>query len=262
MTANRRPLFVANWKMHKTASEARSYVAALAPWLARPLSGSIVLAPPYTALETVAGALKQARVFGPVALAAQNVHPLSDGAYTGEVSIPMVRELGCTYVIVGHSERRILFGESDAWVGEKTRAVLSGGLCPILCVGERLDEREAGLTESVVLRQLETAVKGIEPAGELVVAYEPVWAIGTGRHAKPVDAGSVHDAIRCKLKSLLGETAASRVRILYGGSVTPENINSFMKEKEIDGALVGGASLDPERFFTLIHNGLEAGESG
>jgi triosephosphate isomerase len=254
----RRPLFVANWKMHKTGAEARSYVKELAACLPRIEDTGVVLSPPYTALAAVAEALKETGLGGRVELAAQNIYPEPQGPYTGEVSISMASEHGCRYVIVGHSERRIHFGEDDRLIARKVKALLSGGLVPILCLGERLEERESGRTETVVLNQLDAAFGDSLQRADMegvILAYEPVWAIGTGRNAEPADAAAVHREIRSRLQRRYGERSASRIRILYGGSVTPANIGAFMREPEIDGALVGGASLSAERFAEIIQNG-------
>jgi triosephosphate isomerase len=253
----RRPLFVANWKMHKTGGEARCYVQELAGKVSRAGETGVILSPPYTALAAVAEALKETGLGGRVDLGAQNVYSEPQGAYTGEISVPMLLEHGCRYVIVGHSERRNQFGEDDRLISRKFKAALSGGLIPILCLGERLEEREAGNTEAVVLNQLDAALGGAPNQIEeerLILAYEPVWAIGTGKNAEPADAAKVHREIRSRLRTRFGERA-DRIRILYGGSVTPENIGALMAEREIDGALVGGASLSAERFAKIIQNG-------
>lgn len=239
---------VANWKMHKTVGEALAYADSFLP-RAREIEGvDLALAPPFTALEPLSRAL----LGSPVAWAAQNVHPEAEGAFTGEVSAPMLADLGCAYAIVGHSERRQLFGESSSFVARKVAALLAAGLRPIVCVGERLEEREAGRAREVVERQLEESLPEV-PAGrepELVVAYEPVWAIGTGRTATPALAGEAHGWIRERLRARFGG-AADRIRIQYGGSVKPDNAAALLAEPEIDGALVGGASLDPASFAAI-----------
>jgi triosephosphate isomerase len=265
MNAARRPMFVANWKMHKTCGEARSYVAEFAELLHRPqgshLQSEIVLAPPYTALEATGNALRSAGLSERIGLCAQNIYSEPQGAYTGEISLPMVAEHGVRYVIVGHSERRNLFGEGGPLISQKLRAVSSGGLCPILCIGENLEDRESGRAESVVLSQLESALEGVPSAERLVVAYEPVWAIGTGKNAEPSDAAAIHHEVRRRMEKRYGNDAASHLRILYGGSVTQENIGGFMREPEVDGALVGGASLAAGRFGEILRNG-EKSHSG
>ncbi len=245
----RRPLIAANWKMHKTVAEARAFLEAFLP-LVRDVQGAeIAIAPPFTALQTVGELLRDTGI----ALAAQDVFYEPQGAYTGEISPPMLRELGCRYVIVGHSERRQLFREDDALVRRKLEAVFEHGLVPILCVGETLEERRAGRTEAVLERQLRAAVEGLsaEWVGELVVAYEPVWAIGTGETASPQDAEAGAKFLRSWIRELFGAGTAERVRVQYGGSVKPENARELMTEN-VDGALVGGASLDPQKFAGIV----------
>jgi triosephosphate isomerase len=246
----RRPILAANWKMHKTSAEARAFAAAFAPLVADATSVvEVVIAPPFTALAAVGPALAGTRI----ALGAQNVHPETHGAYTGEVAAGMLRELGCSYCIVGHSERRTLFGETSAFVAKKAAALLREGLRPILCVGESLEEREAGRTEAVIDAQLRESLEGLpaERAAELVVAYEPIWAIGTGKTATPIMAQEVHGHIRARLRARYG-AAADAIRIQYGGSVKPENAAELMAQPDIDGALVGGASLEPESFARIV----------
>ena len=252
-------MFAANWKMHKTCGEAQSYVAEFAGHLnrtqERPFQSEIVLAPPYTALAATCRSLRSAGLSERIGLCAQNIYFEPQGAFTGEISIPMVAEHGVRYVIVGHSERRNLFGEGEALISKKLQTVSSAGLCPILCVGEKLEDREKGRAESVVLFQLESALKDIQSVEKLVVAYEPVWAIGTGRNAEPADAAAIHYEIRRFMDKRYGGDEASRLRILYGGSVSQENIGGFMREPEVDGALVGGASLAAGRFIEILRNG-------
>ncbi len=242
------PLVVGNWKMHKTVGEARDLAAALVG-SARPPGVEVAVCPPFTALAAVASLLNGS----PVRLGAQDMFWEPQGAYTGEVSPLMLGDLHCSYVIVGHSERRQHFGESDEGVAKKVRAAFAHGLIPILCVGERLEERDARQTERVVTRQLEIAVLEL-PAGQisrLVVAYEPVWAIGTGRAATGEEANRVAGLIR---ETLVRRAAGSApdARILYGGSVTPDNAAEFSHRAEIDGALVGGASLDAQKFLAIV----------
>jgi triosephosphate isomerase len=247
----RAPIIAANWKMHKTLSEAAQFVKEFLSLVAEVEGVEMLICPPFTALGAVGWALADAR--GKVKLGAQNMHPASHGAFTGEVSGQMLKDLGCTYVIVGHSERRSLFGESDNFVGEKVRAAFACGLTPILCVGETLEEREAGQTDAVNRRQLLAAVEGLtaEQAAQLVIAYEPVWAIGTGRNCNPVDAQATIAAIRAVIAERFGAGAAQAVRIQYGGSVKPANIAEYMAQPDIDGALVGGASLEPASFAAI-----------
>ncbi len=212
----------------------------------------VVIAPSFTALRSVQTLIEADKLsFG---LAAQNVHPENKGAFTGEVSPPMLAALKCDYVIVGHSERRQLFHEDDLLVNKKVRAVFGHGMTPILCVGETLEERDAGGTESKVAQQIRRAFDGVDAtqASEAVIAYEPIWAIGTGRNAEPTDAGRVIEVIRGALAQRFDEAVAKGVRVQYGGSVKPGNIREFMAHPEIDGALVGGASLDPEEFALIV----------
>jgi triosephosphate isomerase len=248
---SRTPLLAGNWKMHGTRREAVALARALAEAVGAVREREVVVAPPFTALEAVAQVLAGSRI----GLGAQNVHWEAKGAFTGEVSAPMLREAGCTHVIVGHSERRQYFGETDATVGKRLRAALAGGLTPIVCVGETLAEREAGETAAVIARQVAAALAGLAPTdvARCVVAYEPVWAIGTGRTATPAQAEEVHAAIRRQVAGLVGEPVAAGLRILYGGSVKPDNIDALMAESDIDGALVGGASLDPAAFARIVH---------
>lgn len=245
----RRPILAANWKMHKTAAEAEAFAKAFAPLVAGADAVDVVIAPPFPALAALAAALAGTRV----ALAAQNVHPEEQGAYTGEVSAGMLAELGCRYAIVGHSERRTLFGESSGFVAAKAAALLRHGIRPIVCVGESLDEREGGRTQAVVGTQLRESLASVpaERAAEVVVAYEPIWAIGTGRTATPGLAQEVHASIRAELRARFG-AAGDAIRIQYGGSVKPENVAELMACPDIDGALVGGASLDPEGFARIV----------
>ena len=246
----RTPLLAGNWKMHGTLAEAIALVDALLPLIAGVSDREVVLAPPFTAVEAVA-----ARLAGsPVRLAGQNLYWEDRGAFTGEVSGPMLRAAGCTHVIAGHSERRQLFGEADEWVGRKTQAALRAGLVPIVCVGETLAEREAEQTMQVVERQLRAALATLDAAalGGLVIAYEPVWAIGTGRVASPDQAQQVHAGIRSLLGQLASPGVAARIRILYGGSVKADNIDALMRQPDLDGALVGGASLQAADFARIV----------
>jgi triosephosphate isomerase len=252
------PIVVANWKMHKTVGEAIAFVEALAPRVQDLEGTEIVVAPPFPALESLRGAVSGT----PIALAGQNVHPEPEGAFTGEVSATMLADVGCRYAIIGHSERRGLFGESSEFVSGKLAALLGVGIRPIVCVGEPLGEREAGRTLEVVRDQLERSLAALEPerAEEVVLAYEPVWAIGTGRTATPEIAQEVQATIRDHLKGRF-PAAAARMRIQYGGSVKPSNIYTLMEQPDIDGALVGGASLDPASFYAIIRFDVPPGEA-
>ena len=250
----RRPIIAANWKMHKTHLEAIRDVQKLSYLLDKGDAErvEVVICPPFTSLRSVQTLIDSDRLgYG---LGAQNVHFEEAGAFTGEVSPAMLVALKCGYVIVGHSERRAMFGETDEVVNRKVRAVLAHAMVPILCVGESLQERDAGVTDDTVARQLRADLTGvpIEGAGRIVIAYEPIWAIGTGRNAEPADAGQVVSAIRETLASLYATDVADAVRMQYGGSVTAGNIRDFMAHPEIDGALVGGASLDPEELALIV----------
>ncbi|MGI5838099.1 MAG: triose-phosphate isomerase [bacterium] len=243
----RKPLIAGNWKMHKTVPESAVFAAALREKAAGLDGVEIVVCPPFTALYSLTALLADT----PVALGAQDVHWENEGAHTGEISPPMLRDAGCRYVIIGHSERRAA-GETDEAVNRKAAAAIAGGLIPILCVGETATERRDNRTEAVVGRQVREGLRGIKISdAELVVAYEPVWAIGTGVAATAADAAAVSRFIRETLRTLSGDSTAAQVRILYGGSVKPNNIGDFIQESDIDGALVGGASLDPETFLAI-----------
>ncbi len=242
---SRRPFIAGNWKLHKTVAEARELIHELRRELVD-VDVEVAVAPPMTALDAVRQALEGSSIH----LAAQNTYHESTGAYTGEVSPLLLADVGCRYCIVGHSERRSLFGETDAGVHAKAAALLDHGLSPIVCVGERLEEREAGRALEVVLGQIEAALEGLA-LEEVVVAYEPVWAIGTGRTASPQDAQEVHEAIRTHLAATHGPVA-QRVRILYGGSVKPANAAELLAQPDIDGALVGGASLQAATFAPIV----------
>jgi triosephosphate isomerase len=245
-----KPLIAGNWKMHMTVGEAVACARHLRELFPEPLDREIVIAPPFTALWPVSQALTDS----PIGLGAQNVSDEPKGAFTGEVSAGMLADAGCRYVIVGHSERRRLFGEEDAWINRKLIAVLKAGLAPILCVGETLAQREAGDAFPVIEGQINAGLKNLE-AGDIarcVVAYEPVWAIGTGRTATPAQAEEAHAFIRSRIRGLFGETQSADLRILYGGSVTPDNIDRLMESIEINGVLVGGASLNIESFSRII----------
>jgi triosephosphate isomerase (TIM) len=246
----RRPLIAGNWKMYKTVAEARTLVAALREGLAEKPPADVLVAPPCTALAAVAEAVAGSGIV----LGAQNMHFEKEGAFTGEVSASMLRDLGVSHVILGHSERRQLFGETDEGVGKKARAAHDNGLVPVLCVGETLAEREANRTLEVVERQTERALRQLTPdeAARSVIAYEPVWAIGTGRTATPEQAQEVHAFIRKLVHRSHGEAVADAIRILYGGSVKPDNVDALMAQPDLDGALVGGACLKAESFLRII----------
>ncbi|HUL73291.1 MAG TPA: triose-phosphate isomerase [Vicinamibacterales bacterium] len=249
-------LFAANWKMHKTLAETLAYVREFSA-LAKGLSSvEIVIAPPFTAIATAAEAARATR-FG---IAAQDLHFERQGAFTGEVSATMIKDAGATHVIVGHSERRQLFGETDASVNRKLRAAYTAGLVPIACIGETLEERERGGTLTVLDRQIRAGLDGLggDEIAQLVVAYEPVWAIGTGRNATAAEADEAHRHIRVRLRQWFGGAPADRCRILYGGSVKPENVRELAGLEDVDGALVGGASLDPRSFFEIVSRGTTA----
>jgi triosephosphate isomerase len=249
-----RPIIAANWKMHKTHLEAIRDVQKLSYLLDRADADrvEVVICPAFTALRAVQTLIDSDRL--PYGLGAQNVHHEEKGAFTGEVSPPMLQALKCGYVIVGHSERRQLFGETDEVVNKKVRSVFSHAMVPILCVGESLEERDGGATEEKVVGQVRRDLQGVgsEDAARLVIAYEPIWAIGTGRNAEPADAGQVVGLIRETLSSAYSKAVADAVRVQYGGSVKAGNIRDFMAHPEIDGALVGGASLDPEEFALIV----------
>ena len=243
-------LIIGNWKMHKTASEAATFVHRLLDLITPLEEIEVVLAPPFTALQAVAQACRSR----PLGLGAQNLFWEDRGAYTGEVSAPMLTDLGCGYVIVGHSERRRLFGELDEGINKKVHAALRHGLRPILCVGESLPEREAGHTIALVTGQLQKGLAALTQAqlALVTIAYEPLWAIGTGQAASPAQAVEVHQVLRKAIGETGGREAERQVRILYGGSVTPENAGALFSEPEVDGALVGGACLDPHSFAKII----------
>ncbi|MFH1846024.1 MAG: triose-phosphate isomerase [Candidatus Omnitrophota bacterium] len=246
----RKPVIAGNWKMYKNVNEAVGLVSEIKQAVMGIDNVGIVLCPPFVALVDAARMISESNI----ALGAQNCYWLSEGAFTGEVSVSMLKSAGCSYIVVGHSERRKYFGETNETVNRKVAAVIDSGLVPIMCVGETLEERESGKTLGVVRTQIVEGLKGfgeiyVEP---LIIAYEPVWAIGTGKTATPDQAQEVHAVIRELFSEMYNETAAERKRILYGGSVKPENIEELMSEKDIDGGLIGGASLKAESFVDLI----------
>jgi triosephosphate isomerase len=245
------PLLAGNWKMHCTRAEATALASGLAERVGAVATREVLIAPPYTALQAAAEAIAGSRIL----LAAQSVHWEPKGAFTGEVSVAMLRDAGCTHVIIGHSERRQYFAETDETVRKRTAAALAGGLTPIVCVGETLQQREAGQTTALVTAQVNGALAGLDEKaiGRLVLAYEPVWAIGTGKTATPAQAEEVHALIRQRIRALASAAVADAVRILYGGSVKPDNVDSLMAEPDIDGALVGGASLEVDGFARIVN---------
>jgi len=248
--AVRRPLIAGNWKMYKTSAEAADFARRFVPLVSGVADRDIMIAPAFTALETVAGILKATNV----ALGAQNLFWETEGAFTAEISPKMLAAAGCRYVIIGHSERRQLFGETDDTVNRRVRAALPVGLIPVMCVGETEKERDAGQTFSVLDKQVRKGLKNLvaNELGTLVIAYEPVWAIGTGKTATKEQAQTAHQFIRSLVLNLFPTGLAVAMRILYGGSVKPENIAELMAMDDIDGALVGGASLNPETFGKIV----------
>jgi triosephosphate isomerase len=254
---NQKPPFIAgNWKMHMTVPEAKNLVTAIVRASLDLPEAEIVVAPPFTAL----GAVRELLEDSPVVLAAQNIFWEDKGAFTGEISAPMLRDAGCQYVIIGHSERRQHFGETDAEVNKKIKAALKHGLLPIVCIGESLEERERGDTLAKVTRQIESGFTDVDREGfrHLVVAYEPIWAIGTGKTATPGQAEEVQAVIREKLAAEYGNESAACAIILYGGSVKPANAFALLSEKDIDGFLVGGASLEAESFIQITREAIKA----
>jgi len=246
----RRPLIAGNFKMFKTVAETVSYVTELIALIKDVQGVEIAIAPPFTALASAVNAAAGSAI----GIGAQNLHWERDGAFTGEVSASMVRETGARYAIVGHSERRTLFGDTNDTVNKRMHAALTAGLVPIVCVGETLAERDRNETLAVLDRQIKESLDGVtgEQLSGMVLAYEPVWAIGTGRNATPAQAGEAHFHIRQRLKQWFGLDASERCRVLYGGSVKPDNIAKLIAEPDVDGGLVGGASLDPKSFFAII----------
>jgi triosephosphate isomerase (TIM) len=247
----RNKLLAANWKMYKTPAQATEFVRAFLPLVADMSGDDVVLCPATLCIPAVVDGVRSSRV----QVGAQNLHWEKEGAFTGEISAPMIVASGCTHVIIGHSERRQYFGETDDTVNKKLKAALDAGLTPIMCVGEVLAEREAGLTDEVLRRQCSLAFYGIsaQQAAKLTVAYEPVWAIGTGKTATPQIAAAAHETVRAEAAKAFGDDFANQLRILYGGSVKPDNAKALMAEPQIDGALVGGASLDPKSFAAIVH---------
>lgn len=246
----RKPIIAGNWKMFKTGAEAKTLVSSVVRELAGFNEVEVVFCPPFTALAAVKELIKDT----PCKLAAQNLYWKEQGAFTGEISPLMLKDVGCDYVIIGHSERRQYFGETDETVNLKAKAALAVGIKPIICVGESLEEREAGATETLIKRQTEQALAGItnEQIVDIVIAYEPIWAIGTGKSSNGEDANQVIGLIRQTIAGIFGTGVADQVRIQYGGSVKGDNIKEFMNQPEIDGALVGGASLETDSFLKIV----------
>ena len=247
----RKSLIAANWKMYKTPDEALAFVQAFLPLVANHSRDEIALFPSVTSLATVVHAAAGSHI----QVGLQNMHYENEGAFTGETSPIMLKAVGATHTLIGHSERRQYFAETDAIVNRKLHAALAHGIVPVVCIGESLAEREAGDTAAVLKTQLAGGLAGItaEQAAPIVIAYEPVWAIGTGKTATPEMAVDAHHIVRAEVAQLLGSEIASAIRILYGGSVKPENASSLLHEEEIDGALVGGASLKPDSFAAIVH---------
>jgi triosephosphate isomerase len=247
----RKPVMAGNWKMYKNAAETSAFLSKLAPMVAGAAHAEVVICAPFVNLTA---AVETARSTN-IEIGAQDVFWRKEGAYTGVISAPMLAAIECRWVIIGHSERRQYFGETEETVFKKTVAALEAGLKPIVCVGERLEQREASATEAVLAAQFAGGLSGLTPEqfSRIVIAYEPVWAIGTGKTATPEMAADAHRFLRAKVGESFGEDAAASCRILYGGSVKPDNIKGLMAQSELDGALVGGASLDPASFASIVN---------
>jgi triosephosphate isomerase (TIM) len=247
----RRPVIAGNWKMYKTQVDTRNFFSAFTPLVANATHCDIVIAPPFTAIPAAVESVKGKNI----SISAQNLHWEKEGAFTGEISAPMLIAAGCRYVIVGHSERRQLFGETDETVAKKSKAALASHLTPIVCMGESLNHREAGQTEQICQTQFLGGPGALTPDefSRILIAYEPVWAIGTGKTATPEIAAAAHKFIRHCAAEKFSAAQASDLRILYGGSVKPDNIRGLMAQEELDGALVGGASLDPKSFASIVN---------
>ena len=248
--AERKPFIAGNWKMNKLTGEAADIVNVVLPAVAQADYCEVAVCPPYTSIDVVVNLAKNTQL----AVGAQNCHFEDSGAFTGEISPPMLKDAGCEYVIVGHSERRHVFGESDEFINKKVKALYNHGLKPILCCGETLEEREAGKLKDVVGGHIRKGLDGVteEQMRQTVIAYEPVWAIGTGKTATPDQAQEMHAFIREVLREMFNEDIAQSTRIQYGGSVKPKNVKELMSQPDIDGALVGGASLKPDSFSQII----------
>ena len=247
----RKPIMAGNWKMYKTAEETRGAIAKLVPLVAAATHADVVICTPFVNLPAAVDRSRGTNI----EIGGQDVFWLKEGAYTGEVSAPMLSAVGCQWVIIGHSERRQYFGETEETVAKKTVAALEAGLKPIVCLGERLEQRDSGSTDAVLAAQFAGGLGGLSPeqfAG-VAIAYEPVWAIGTGKTATPEMAAEAHRFLRGQIRGRFGDAAAEACRILYGGSVKPDNIKGLMGQEELDGALVGGASLDPGSFASIVN---------
>ena len=247
----RKPIMAGNWKMYKTPAETTAFFEKFRPLADQSNHCEIVICPPFTSLAAAVDATRGSRI----QIGAQNIAWKKEGAFTGEISGPMIAASGATHAIVGHSERRQYFAETDETVLKRTQAALEFGLTPIVCVGERLEEFESGHTEAVLVRQFQQGIAGLSERhfARIVIAYEPIWAIGTGKTATPDIAAAAHRAIRAQVRAKFGKEAADAIRILYGGSVKPDNTRTLMAQPEIDGVLVGGASLDPVSFASIVN---------
>jgi triosephosphate isomerase len=247
----RKPIMAGNWKMYKTSAETTAFFEKFRPLAGQAEHREVVICPPFTDLAAAVAAAQGTRIH----IGAQNIGWAKEGAFTGEISGPMIVAAGATYAIVGHSERRQYFAETDETVLKRTQAALEFGLTPIVCVGERLEERESGHTEAVLARQFQQGIAGLseQQFARIVIAYEPVWAIGTGKTATPEIAADTHRAIRAQVRAKFGKEAGEAIRILYGGSVKPDNTRTLMAQPEIDGVLVGGASLDAVSFASIVN---------
>jgi len=247
----RKPLMAGNWKMYKSAAETSAFFEKFSPLVAQASHADVAICPTFVNIPAAVEAAKSTAI----GIGAQDVFWLKEGAYTGEVSAPMLTGVGCKYVIIGHSERRQYFHETDETVFKKTVAALDVGLTPIVCVGEKLEEREADATEAVIGAQFAGGLGGLTPEqfSRVVIAYEPIWAIGTGKTATPEMAAAAHQFIRSEVRDKFGVNAAAACRILYGGSVKPDNVKGLMAQEDIDGALVGGASLEPTSFAAIVN---------
>lgn len=247
----RTPLMAGNWKMYKTPEETKAFFDAFLPQVANSAHCDIAICPPFVNIHAAVWAARESKV----GIGGQNLYWKNEGAFTGEISGPMLKAAGASYVIIGHSERRQFFGETDATVLERTKAALAAGLVPIVCVGEMLEERESGNTEKVLQTQFDGGIAPLDITQftQIVIAYEPVWAIGTGKTATPEMAADAHKTIRALVAAKFGAPAAAQTRILYGGSVKPDNVKGLMAQPEIDGALVGGASLEPNSFAAIVN---------
>ena len=248
----RRPIIAGNWKMHKTVQESIDVGVGLKRKFYTFSDADIVICPPFTALSKVSDTIIDSAIM----LGAQDMHWESEGAFTGEISPSMLKDAGCRYVIVGHSERRHIFGETDEAVNKKVRVVLRHGMVPIMCIGERLEERDNGMTFEILEKQLARGLKDMpkDEVARIIIAYEPVWAIGTGRTATPQQAQEAHKFIRDFIERVYDKGTAAKIRIQYGGSVKPDNIAQLMAQEDVDGALVGGASLDVNSFTEIVQN--------